>query len=76
MFDTVFDHYLLDLESENSSSLIYSDLIDSEAFQRSYIESLKPPEIIRDYIAGMTNSYFESVFKKIVLPERKFRDFG
>ncbi len=76
MFDTVFEYYLSDLESENRSSLIYSDLIDSEAFQRSYIESLKPPEIVRDYIAGMTNSYFESVFKKIVLPERKFRDFG
>ena len=76
MFDTVFEYYLSDLESENRSSLIYSDLIDSEAFQRSYLESLKPPEIIRDYIAGMTNSYFESVFKKIVLPERKFRDFG
>ena len=76
MFETIFEHYLSDLESENRQSLIYRDLIDLDMVQRSYIESLSPPEIVRDYIAGMTNSYFESVFKKIVLPERKFRDFG
>jgi len=76
MFETVFEHYLSDLECERHESLIYRDLIESESFQKEYIESLKPAEAVRDYIAGMTNSYFESVFKKIVLPERKFRDFG
>lgn len=76
MFETVFEHYLSDLKSENHESLVYRDLIESELFQNGYIENQKPAEIVRDYIAGMTNSYFESVFKKIVLPERKFRDFG
>lgn len=76
MFRTVFEHYLSDVECENRSSLVYRDLIDSETVPGSYIESLKPAEIVRDYIAGMTNRYFESVFKKIILPERKFRDFG
>lgn len=75
MFSTVFGHYLSDVGSEDRCSLIYRDLIDSDWVSKTYVGSLEPAEIVRDYIAGMTNSYFESVFKKIVLPERKFREF-
>ncbi len=35
-----------------------------------YLDISTSEEKVRDYIAGMTDRYFERVFKEIILPKR------
>ncbi len=35
-----------------------------------YDEKYSEPEIVRDYIAGMTDRYFESTFTDLFLPQK------
>ncbi|HJH31619.1 MAG TPA: hypothetical protein C5S50_05460 [Methanosarcinaceae archaeon] len=35
-----------------------------------YDEKYSEPEIVRDYIAGMTDRYFESTFTDLFLPKK------
>ncbi len=56
LFDLLFDKYLDDLEHENRSSRIFTGfLADMSA---AYVENHRPAEIVRDFIAGMTDRYF------------------
>jgi dGTPase len=72
MYITLFNTYLTDYEEEYKNSLIYSDMINLKWISSKYKENAKPAEIVRDYIAGMTDRYFEHVFKQItnLIPER------
>lgn len=56
LFAHLFETYLNDLEKGNRNSKIFTGfLADMSA---AYIEQHRPPEIIRDFIAGMTDQYF------------------
>jgi dGTPase len=56
LFELLFHQYLLDLHNENRASKIYASfLADMSA---DYIEASPPAEIVRDFIAGMTDRYF------------------
>lgn len=56
MFQYLFETSLEDLSNKNRSSRIYSNFL--EDMSESYIESNSHPEIVRDFIAGMTDRYF------------------
>ncbi|RPJ78104.1 MAG: HD domain-containing protein [Deltaproteobacteria bacterium] len=56
MFQYLFETSLEDLSNKNRSSLIYSNFL--EDMSESYLESNSHPEIVRDFIAGMTDRYF------------------
>ncbi|WP_332450583.1 deoxyguanosinetriphosphate triphosphohydrolase family protein [Methanoculleus sp.] len=68
MFRYLFDHVLQDITEEREASPVYTDLIRAPWVSRDYTGT--PAEVARDFIAGMTDRYFEQVFRRSILPER------
>jgi len=75
MYELMFDHYLSDLNSKNNASLIYKHMINLDWVSKDYLNNSLPAEKVRDFLAGMTDRYFESVFKETTNPKR-VNDFG
>ncbi len=68
MFDHMFETCLSDIQSGNRSSPIFSKFLKEK--QPVYTSRFQPAEIVRDYISGMTDSYFmrqcpESLLSKL-----------
>ncbi len=56
LFEMLFERYLEDIEQENHSSVIFSRFLKD--ILPDYIENHRNEEIVRDFIAGMTDQYF------------------
>jgi dGTPase len=58
LFFLLFGRYLTDMEKENRSSVIFSGFLQD--MSEDYLCGHRPAEIVRDFIAGMTDRYFLS----------------
>ncbi len=56
LFQLLFEQYLEDLEKGNQDSAIFTGFLAD--MSQDYIESHVAAEIVRDFIAGMTDRYF------------------
>ena len=56
LFGILFERYLEDIEKENRSSVIFTRFLKD--MSEEYINDHCKEEIIRDFISGMTDSYF------------------
>ena len=56
LFGILFEKYLDDIENENRSSVIFKGFL--EDMSEDYIQHHCKEEIVRDFIAGMTDQYF------------------
>ncbi len=56
LFAHLFETYVNDLETENRHSKIFTGFLAD--MSDAYIEQHQPAEIVRDFIAGMTDRYF------------------
>jgi len=56
IFNFLFEKYLTALEKESEQSVIFTDFLNG--MSTGYRENRSNPEIVRDYISGMTDSYF------------------
>ncbi len=56
MFTLLFEKYLGDLEKGHENSSIYMNFLDG--MSSDYRESTPNAEVVRDFIAGMTDEYF------------------
>lgn len=56
LFRMLFEKYLSDIEQENRQSVIFTSFL--EDMSEDYIDNHKNEEIVRDFIAGMTDRYF------------------
>lgn len=56
LFEMLYYQYLADIKKENRSSVIFSHFL--EDMSSTYIENHRQEEIVRDFIAGMTDRYF------------------
>jgi len=56
LFHLLFERYLLDIEKENQTSVIFSGFLKD--MSAGYLGCHRPAEIVRDFIAGMTDRYF------------------
>ncbi|MFZ5563370.1 MAG: phosphohydrolase, partial [Thermodesulfobacteriota bacterium] len=56
LFSMLFERYCNDLEKGNRSSVIFTHFLKDMA--PDYVERFSTPEIVRDFIAGMTDNYF------------------
>ena len=56
LFRMLFEKYLDDIENENRSSVIFTGFL--EDMSEDYIQDHSKEEIVRDFIAGMTDQYF------------------
>jgi len=70
MFRYLFDRILEDIKEKREDSLVCEDLIKAPWASPRYITAAAPEELAREFIAGMTDRYFEQVFRQSILPER------
>ena len=56
IYQCLFERYLTDLTQSRESSPIFTEFLNGMA--PMYRDAHKPPEIVRDFISGMTDSYF------------------
>ena len=76
MYTTLFITYLKDLEKNTRDAVIFTDFIDTSWINRNYLQSATCAELVRDFIAGMTDRYFAKRYEECVIPRRvegKFR---
>ena len=66
LYGILFERFLSDLASERRDSVIFADYLDG--MDPSYREAFSPPEIVRDFIAGMTDAYFLRMGRDILIP--------
>ncbi|MDO9325776.1 MAG: phosphohydrolase, partial [Methanoregula sp.] len=70
MYATLFESYLQDLESGRKDTKIVSDFLKNGWISQRYLESATDAELVRDFIAGMTDRYFAKRFEECVIPKR------
>jgi dGTPase len=58
LFRRIFDGFLEDLERQRADSVIFTGYL--KGMSESYLRDHPAAEIVRDYIAGMTDQYFLS----------------
>lgn len=70
LFELLFEKYLADIEHENRSSVIFTGFLQdmSEDYTKSHCKA----EIVRDFIAGMTDKYFLRQCPESMRPHIKF----
>jgi len=79
MYATLFSACLEDLECGKRTAKIFADFIDSVPISNNYLSSATPPELVRDFIAGMTDRYFARRYEECVMPRKivgKFEKTG
>jgi len=70
MFATLFSAGLQDLATENRTARIFTDFIDTGYVSKNYLSAASHAELVRDFIAGMTDRYFARRYEECVLPCR------
>lgn len=70
MYKILYKKFLDDLRCEDKTSKIYQHFINLDWISKDYFENSSPAKQVRDYIAGMTDRYFETMFKEIMFPKR------
>jgi dGTPase len=67
LFEILFEKYMRDLEEENHDSEIFRRFLKdkSETYQATHM----PAEIVRDFIAGMTDRFFLHQFPEDIRPK-------
>jgi len=71
LFGMLFEKYLNDIETENRSSVIFTGFL--EDMSENYIENHGKEEIVRDFIAGMTDQYFLRQCPEGLRPKTQFK---
>lgn len=56
IFCFLFEKFMTDLEQENKQSVVFTDFLSGMSSR--YRKNHSNPEIVRDYISGMTDSHF------------------
>ena len=70
MYATLFETYFQDLESGRRDTRIVTDFIKTGWISPLYLETATDAELVRDFIAGMTDRYFAKRFEECVIPKR------
>ncbi len=71
LFGMLFEKYLNDIETENRSSVIFAGFL--EDMSEDYIKNHRKEEIVRDFIAGMTDHYFLRQCPEDMRPKTQFK---
>ncbi|HTY90895.1 MAG TPA: phosphohydrolase, partial [Methanocella sp.] len=73
MFSMLFETFLADLEKGDENSRIYKNYLSSFSRDKlkKYMDDTPNAGIVRDFIAGMTDDYFNDTFQEIYLPAKR-----
>ncbi len=69
LFGILFERFLDDIEKENRTSVIFTSFL--EDMSQDYIANHNSGEIVRDFIAGMTDQYFLRLCPQDMVPKTK-----
>lgn len=70
MYETLFAAYLADIEECRTLSRIYTEFINTEWISETYRSTATAAELVRDFIAGMTDRYFAKRFEETAIPRK------
>jgi dGTPase len=70
LFEMLFEKYLNDLENENHSSVIFTRFLKD--MSENYLINHSKEEIVRDFVAGMTDQYFLRQCPENMRPEPQY----
>jgi len=76
MYATLFAACLGDLERKDRTARIFTDFIDTPWISSGYRDAATPEELVRDFLAGMTDRYFAKRFEECVIPRRVDQRFS
>lgn len=68
LYSLLFEEFLKDIIEKNIKSEIYTEWIDIQ--DAKYISNCKRAEIVRDFIASLTDDYFIGLFERKYFPKR------
>jgi dGTPase len=71
LFAMLFEKYLDDIETENRTSVIFTGFLEN--MSEDYIKTHCEEEIVRDFIAGMTDHYFLRQCPENMRPKTQFK---
>lgn len=71
MYGHIYKKFKNGLYNNNKESKIFKDLFNLKWINKNYILESTYEEKVRDYIAGMTDRYFNSTFEEMVIPKRR-----
>jgi len=66
LFERLFTTFLTDVREERRSSPIWTDFLAE--LEAGYLESHQPAEVVRDYLASMTDAYFLRKSQELLFP--------
>lgn len=64
----LFEMLLSDLEKQKKASHIWTDFVHNKS--EKYISNTSPVQMVVDYIAGMTDSFFVRTLEKLIVPSQ------
>jgi len=67
MYEELFKRYLEDLQAGKRESAIYREFLDDMA--KAYSESNPKQRIVVDFIAGMTDDFFNNQYNELFVPQ-------
>ncbi len=70
LFEMLFEKYLNDLENENHSSVIFTRFLKD--MSENYLINHSKEEMVRDFVAGMTDQYFLRQCPENMRPEPQY----
>ncbi len=68
LYRALFEAFLADITCERHASRIFADFLNGMSVQ--YLEKMSPAEIVRDFIAGMTDAYFLRCGEEMFIPRK------
>lgn len=68
LFQSLFRRYVQDIEAQNHSSPIYRHFLKN--MKAAYVRKTPPARIAADFIAAMTDDFFNGQFKELFFPKR------
>jgi dGTPase len=73
MFSMLFETFLDALEKEDRGSRVYKNYLDTFAPEKriKYLDGTSNAGVVRDFIAGMTDDYFNDTFSEIYIPRKR-----
>jgi dGTPase len=70
MYATLFATCLNNIQEEFRHAKIFTDFVDTSWISKNYLQSATSAELVRDFIAGMTDRYFAKRYEECVIPRR------
>jgi dGTPase len=66
LFRRLFDGFMEDLDRQRRDSVIFKGFLNG--MSAGYLERQRPAEVVRDFIAGMTDRYFLDLCPEALRP--------